>query len=220
MKIAPARGHSSATLYEAAVSEWRKRARGGTPMPEVAVDPAIRAWPGATVAARAFTIRGTGGDNLALHRAVLCASPGDVLVADLGGSQHGHWGEILSVAAQQRGIVGLVIDGGVRDRDQMRAIGFPVFSRNDSVRGTVKSDRGELGGTIDFAGVRVATGDLVVGDADGVIVIPSKRVNAVLDEADRRVAHEKDVLTALRSGKTTIELYDLDGAALPPSTRR
>jgi len=102
----------------------------------------------------------------------------------------------------------------------MRAIGFPVFSRHDSVCGTVKSDRGKLGGTIDFAGVRVATGDLVVGDADGVVVIPRERVDDVLEEADRRVPHEREILAALRAGKTSIELYDLDGAALPPSTRR
>jgi 4-hydroxy-4-methyl-2-oxoglutarate aldolase len=126
----PARGHSSATLYEAAASEWLRRAGGGA-MPEVAVDPTIRAsWLGASVAGPAYTVRGSGGDNLALHRAVVAAPPGHVLVADLDDAAFGHWGEVLAVAAQRRGLLGLVIDGGVRDRDELRALGFPVFSRH------------------------------------------------------------------------------------------
>jgi 4-hydroxy-4-methyl-2-oxoglutarate aldolase len=205
----PARGYSAATLYEAAASDWRRRA-GGSAVPELAIDPAIRAsWTGAAVAGLAYTVRGFGGDNLALHRAVVAAPPGHVLVADVDAAAYGHWGEILAVAAQQRGILGLVIDGGVRDRDRLRALDFPVFSCTDSIRGTSKDAAGELGVPIRLGGVPVHTGDLVVGDIDGVVVVPSERVPAVLEEADRRVAHERDIVGALRDGRTTLDLYGL-----------
>jgi 4-hydroxy-4-methyl-2-oxoglutarate aldolase len=197
------RKHSAATLYEAAQAE-RVEA-------EVAVDPGIRAaWTGAAVAGPAFTVQGAGGDNLALHRAVLAAPAGSVLVADLSGAAHGHWGEVLAVAAQQRGIAGLVIDGGVRDVDEMRDLGFPVFSRNDTVRGTRKLFAGVLGVDIRLGGVPVRTGDLVVGDADGVVALPAALVPDVLDRADARVAQEATILEQLRAGATTLELYGLD----------
>jgi 4-hydroxy-4-methyl-2-oxoglutarate aldolase len=177
---------------------------------QVAVDHTIRAsWIGAAVAGPAYTVRGSGGDNLALHRAVVAAPPSHVVVADVEGAAHGHWGEILAVAAQQRGILGLVIDGGVRDRDRLRALDFPVFSRHDSIRGTRKDVAGGLGVPIRLGGVPVRTGDLVVGDTDGVVVVPSERVPAVLEEADRRVAREHDILAALRDGRTTLDLYGL-----------
>ena len=205
-----ARGHSSATLYEAALSVWRRAAGEQEFPPAVVVDPTIRAaWPGARVAGPAFTVRGVGGDNLALHRAVAAAAAGHVLVADLGGAARGHWGEVLAVAAQSRGLLGLVIDGGVRDRDEMRDLGFPVFSRGDCVLGTAKCAPGDLGAPLLLGGAVVRSGDLVVGDTDGVVVLPRERVAAVLNEADRRVAHEREVLEGLRAGRTTLELYGL-----------
>jgi len=177
----PAHGHSSATLYEAS----------GLP---IALDPHIRAaWSGARLSGPAFTVQGRGGDNLALHHAVLAAPAGSVLVVDADGAQHGHWGEVLAVAAQQRGIVGLLIDGGVRDRDEQCQRGFPVFSRNDSILGTGKSYPGVLGQPVVLGGITIATGDLVVGDTDGVVAIAEFEVHRVLAAADARVAHEQDV---------------------------
>lgn len=193
----PARGHSSATLYEAAK------------LP-VVLDPRIRAtWAGARLAGPAFTVRGSGGDNLALHHAVLAAPTGSVLVVDVGGARHGHWGEVLSVAAQQRGITGLLIDGGVRDHDELRELGFPVFSRNDSIVGTRKDYPGILGKSVLLGGVTIATGDLIVGDTDGVVALPQARIDEVLAAADARVARERDFLTHLRAGATTVDLYGL-----------
>jgi 4-hydroxy-4-methyl-2-oxoglutarate aldolase len=201
--VQDARGHSAATLYEAAQAEQIEV--------EVAVDPSIHAaWSGAAVAGPAFTVQGAGGDNLALHRAVLAAPAGSVLVADLGGAAHGHWGEVLAVAAQQRGIAGLVIDGGVRDVDEMRDLGFPVFSRNNTVRGTRKLFLGALGVAIRLGGVPINSGDLVVGDADGVVVLPAARISDVLNRADARVAQEATIIDQLRAGATTLELYNLD----------
>jgi len=193
----PAHGHSSATLYEAS----------GLP---IALDPHIRAaWSGARLSGPAFTVQGRGGDNLALHHAVLAAPAGSVLVVDADGAQHGHWGEVLAVAAQQRGIVGLLIDGGVRDRDEQCQRGFPVFSRNDSILGTGKSYPGVLGQPVVLGGITIATGDLVVGDTDGVVAIAEFEVHRVLAAADARVAHEQDVFVQLLGGATTVDLYDL-----------
>jgi 4-hydroxy-4-methyl-2-oxoglutarate aldolase len=167
------------------------------------------------VAGPAFTVRGIGGDNLALHHAVVTAPPGSVLVADLHGAAHGHWGEILAVAAQQRGIAGLVIDGGVRDVDELARIEFPVFSRTITVVGTVKSYPGEFEVPVRIGGIVVRSGDLIVGDADGVIAVPADAAEQIIARADQRVRDEKRILTALRQGQTTVDLYHLparDGA--------
>lgn len=144
---------------------------------------------------------------------MLAAPAGHVLVVDAGGAPFGHWGEVLTVAAQQRDIAGLVIDGAVRDVDALATLRFPVFSRHTSIRGTRKLFRGALGISIEVGGVPVDTTDLVVGDADGVIVIPRARAAAVLNEADRRVTGEHRILEALRSGATTLELYGLENAS-------
>ena len=154
-------GHSTATLYEASKLDCVCQA-------------ALRAaWPGARLAGPAFTVRGVGGDNLALHHAVLAAPPGSVLVADLQVAAHGHWGEILAVAAQLRGIVGLVIDGGVRDVDELARMQFPVFARTITVRGTSKDHLGDFNVPVHIGGIVVHPGDLIVGDADGVSPCPT-----------------------------------------------
>lgn len=192
-----ARGHSSATLYEA------------SKLP-CACDPGLRpAWRGARVAGPAFTVRGVGGDNLALHHAVLKAPAGSVLVVDMQGAEHGHWGEILAAAAQHRGIGGLVIDGGVRDVDEMGEMNFPVFSRSITVVGTAKDYAGDFSSPVRVGGLTVRAGDLVVGDPDGVVVLPQDAAEAVLDRADQRVADEQRILGEIRNGKSTLELYSL-----------
>lgn len=190
-----ARGHSTATLSEAS-----GRA--------IALSSALRpAWPGARLCGPAFTVQGVGGDNLVLHFAVVNAPVAHVLVADLEGAEFGHWGEILAVAAQERGLLGLLIDGGVRDVAQLQRLGFPVFSRNNSIIGTRKVFRGVFGQPIAIGGLTVSTGDLIVGDADGVVSIPAADVASTLDRADARSAHEKEIMRELRAGRTTFELY-------------
>jgi 4-hydroxy-4-methyl-2-oxoglutarate aldolase len=191
-----ARGHSSATLSEAS----------GLP---VVLDPEIRSlWSGARLCGPAFTVQGAGGDNLALHHAVLQAPSGSVLVADVGGACYGHWSEILTVAAQQRGIVGLLIDGGVRDAAETEALGFPVFSRNNAILGTRKNFRGVPRCPVNVGGVLIRTGDIVVGDVDGVVALPEPDTERILDRADARVAHEHELIKRLREGHSTLELYD------------
>ncbi|OZC55515.1 dimethylmenaquinone methyltransferase [Rhodococcus sp. 06-621-2] len=196
-----ARGHATATIYEASKLE-------------IALDPAIRqAWSGARLVGPAYTVQGAGGDNLALHNAVAQAPAGHVLVVDLGGALHGHWGEVLAVAAQQRGILGLLVDGGVRDTVELAQLGFPVFSRGISIIGTGKEYAGKFDVPVTVGGISISTGDLVVGDADGVVAIPRPDVEAVLDRSDARVADERRIFDELRAGKTTLELYGLGAGA-------
>lgn len=190
-------GHSTAALYESSTLDC-------------ACDPGLRAaWAGARVAGRAFTVRGIGGDNLALHHAVLAAPAGSVLVADLQGAAHGHWGEVLAVAAQHRRIAGLVIDGGVRDVDELARIGFPVFSRTVTVVATSKSHPGDFEIPVRVGGVVVRCGDLIIGDANGVIALPADTAEQVIARADARVRDEQRILAAVRQGRSTVDLYDL-----------
>jgi 4-hydroxy-4-methyl-2-oxoglutarate aldolase len=154
-------------------------------------------------------VLGIGGDNLALHRAVNAAPAGSVLVVDVQAAANGHWGEILAVAAGQRGVLGLVIDGGVRDVAEQATLGFPVFARHVTVVGTGKEHPGRFGVPVRVGGVVVRPGDLVVGDADGVVVIPAASVDATLERADARVTAERRALEAIRSGVMTLDYYQL-----------
>lgn len=175
-----------------------------------ALDPAIKpVWPSPRLAARAFTARCHPGDNLAIHRAVAAAEPGDVLVVDAGGHVAGYWGEILCVAAQSRGIVGLVIDGGCRDLEGVRARGFPIWARGVSIAGCTKVTPGWIGGPISCGGVAVETGDLVVADGDGVAVVGARVLDATLDAAEERLEKERELMVRLRDGELTIDLLGL-----------
>lgn len=98
-------------------------------------------------------------------------------------------------------------DGGVRDRSELERLGFPVFSRNDAIGGTRKDFPGVLGRPIRVGGVEVGTGDLVVGDADGVVTIAAADIERVLDAADARVEKELDIIAQLRAGRTSLDLY-------------
>lgn len=190
-------GHSTATLYEASAADC-------------ACAPGLRpVWPGARLAGPAYTVRGVGGDNLALHHAVATAPPGHVLVADLQGAVHGHWGEVLAVAAQVRGLLGLVVDGGIRDTAELAELGFPVFASSVAVFRTTKDHPGVLGAPLVLRGVPVSTGDLIVADADGVVCLPRAVAPSVVARADERVAKERDILARLRDGRTTLDLYGL-----------
>lgn len=185
----------SATLYEASTQD-------------LYLDADFRpAWEGAEIVGRALPVSARIGDNLALHWGVADAEPGDVLMVDAGGGSYGYWGEVMTVAAQARGITGLIIDGGVRDTRQMAGLGFPVFSTDVSIRGTEKLWPGTVGRTITMRGRVVSRGDLVVADRDGVCVIPSAMVSRVVEAARARVAKEDTYMERLRSGELTVDVY-------------
>lgn len=167
--------------------------------------------PGLRLCGPAVTVHSPGGDNLWLHRAIYVARPGDVLVVSVSGVyDHGYWGEIMSTAARARGLGGLVIDGCVRDGERLAALGLPVFARGLSIRGTGKDQRaiGWVNAPVLLGEITVAPGDLVVGDADGVVAIPRARAGAIVEAAHQREAREAEVMERLRAGERTLEVYD------------
>ncbi|WP_397532718.1 RraA family protein [Roseateles sp.] len=187
----------ASTLYEAS----------GQPC---AIDPAIRpVWAGAAIAAPAYPVRCAPGDNLAIHLALERAPRGSVLVVTANDFVAGYWGEVLTVAAEAAGIVGLVIDGGVRDVAAMSRRRFPVFSRGISVRGTIKASAPSVGQPIHMTGVQIAAGDLVVADDDGVVVLPFAQIDAVLVAGEARARKEADFMARLALGETTVDLLGL-----------
>jgi 4-hydroxy-4-methyl-2-oxoglutarate aldolase len=182
---------------------------GGEPMV-----PRVRAaWPGARLAAPAFTVRCPPADNLAIHVGVVTATAGSALVVQVDGvPERGYWGEVLATAAEARGLAGIVIDAGVRDVDALRRHGFPVFSSCIALRGTVKEAGGVVGAPVRVGEVTVRTGDWVVGDADGVVVVASSAIDEVLAAGRTRAEKEAGLFARLRDGATTIDLLDLDAA--------
>jgi 4-hydroxy-4-methyl-2-oxoglutarate aldolase len=176
--------------------------------------PRIRpVWPGAALAAPAYPVSCTPGDNLAVHVAVTRAPAGSVLVVDVGDvADRGYWGEVLTTAALARGLAGLVIDGGVRDVAALERLGFPVFSSRVVLPGATKRSRGTAGLAATVAGVPVAPGDWVVGDVDGVVVVPGGSLGEVVAAGRAREAAEQGYFEALRGGSTTVELLGLDAS--------
>jgi 4-hydroxy-4-methyl-2-oxoglutarate aldolase len=168
-------------------------------------------WPGARLAAPAFPVSCTPGDNLAIHVAVARAPAGSALVVDVGDERElGYWGEVLTTAAEARALTGLVIDGCVRDTDALAAHGFPVFSTGVALPGATKQLPGRVGSATVVGGVDVRAGDWVVGDRDGVVVVPGGALDAVVAAGRARAEKEARFFTELREGATTLELLGLD----------
>jgi 4-hydroxy-4-methyl-2-oxoglutarate aldolase len=166
--------------------------------------------PSFRVCGPAFTVHSPPGDNLWLHRALEVAKPGDVLVVYTGGAyEHGYWGEIMTTMAKVRRLGGLVIDGCVRDGVLLGDIGFPVFARGLCIRGTGKDYGaiGWLGVPLLIGDVTVEAGDLVVGDGDGVVVVPRARAGEVTTKARRREADEAAILERIEAGESTTAIY-------------
>lgn len=188
----------AATLYEAAGQRGM-------------VDPAIRPmWNGAHVCGTAVTVSCPARDNLMLHHAVAFAATGSVLVASAERCQEaGAWGEVLSVAAQARGIAGLVIDGAVRDIEAIAERGFPVFSRGLAIGACKKEQIRALNEPVDLGGVTVRAGDIVVGTGDGVVILDSHTIEQVLQTAIARRRRESEIFQQLKEGQTTIEILNL-----------
>jgi 4-hydroxy-4-methyl-2-oxoglutarate aldolase len=199
--IDAARGFSAATLHEASGQ------RGALPP---AIKPVAASF---RVCGPAVTVQGPPRDNLWLHRGIVAAEPGDVLVVAVDGAyEAGYWGEIMSNAARARGLAGLVIDGCVRDGMLLEDVGFPVFARGLCIRGTRKDfdARGWINSPLLIGDVTVSPGDLIVGDADGVVVVARDRISQTLDEATRRETKEAEIIERLHRGETSIDLYGWD----------
>ena len=142
---------------------------------------------GGRMAGPAFTVKTRPGDNLLVHKALDLAEPGDVIVVDAGGDlTNAIIGEIMSTYAKARGVAGFVIDGAVRDADELRAGDFPVYAAGVTHRGPYKDGPGEINVPIAIDGMVIEPGDLVIGDGDGILCIPFDATAAVLAAAQEK----------------------------------
>lgn len=141
----------------------------------------------------AVTVELSPADNLFLHKAIYSGKEGYVLVVDgQGVMSHAYLGELMTKAAKAVGIKGIVIDGAIRDKEVLEELGFPVFAKGCVPNGPYKNGPGEMNKQISCGGVAVSPGDLVVGDADGVTVVPKDRIVEVLLKAEAKLKYEKE----------------------------
>lgn len=175
------------------------------------LDPAVRPiQAGVRVAGPAVTVLCQPGDNLMIHLAVEHCQPGDVLVVAMSSaSSDGMLGELLATSLRVHGAIAVVVDAGVRDVAELRAMGFPVWSRWISARGTSKHGAGAVNRPVVCADQAVAAGDVIVADDDGVVCVPQHSAGQVADDAERRVAHEYATRARLAAGELTVDLLGL-----------
>ena len=187
---------STATIHEALGKS------GNLPS---AIKPIAR---GMKVCGPAYTVQTIACDNKIIHRAYANASSGDVLVVHCSDYyEAGYWGDLMSLGAKTKGIAGLVIDACVRDADDIEAMNFPVFSRGLCIRGTSSLEGGTLNKSIVIGGVTINPGDIIVGDRDGVVVVPKELLAETIEKAKAREIREESIREQLRQGKTSIEIY-------------
>jgi 4-hydroxy-4-methyl-2-oxoglutarate aldolase len=168
--------------------------------------------PNMRLAGPAFTVDVRHGDNLMIHAAMMLARPGDVLVIDgKGDTSCALMGSIMINACKKLNLAGVVIDGSVRDTEELRELGFPVYAVGANPNGPTKYIPGRINWPVSCGGVAVRPGDLVVGDADGVVVIEREKAASLLDAAAHKVADERNRLDEIAAGKNLRPDW-LDGA--------
>ena len=187
---------SSATIYEASGAKGALSSRMKPISPDM------------TVCGPVVTVKVKPRDNLLLHKAIYVAQPGDVIVADAEGfAEAGAWGEVMAVAAQARGIAGLVFNGAVRDTQAMSDMGFPVFSSSVSIKTTEKISLGFINHPMILDNVEIRPGDLVFGDRDGVVVVSRDEAEDVFHKSLAREDKERKIMERLRKGEKTVDIF-------------
>ena len=167
-------------------------------------------YPTARAAGSAVTVLCQAGDNLMIHAAMEVCRPGDILVVTTTSeSTDGMFGELLGVSCEAHGVVGLITDAGVRDTAELTAMDFPVWAKAISAQGTVKSTAGSVNVPVVCAGMTVNPGDVVVADADGVVVVPREQAAAVAQAGRDRIDKEAKTRERLRNGELGLDFYGL-----------
>ena len=167
-------------------------------------------YPTARAAGSAITVSCQAGDNLMIHAAIELCRPGDVLVVTTTSeSTDGMFGELLAVSARAHGVVGLVIDAGVRDVADLTTMGFPVWARAIHSQGTVKATAGSANVPVVCAGAAIAPGDVIVADVDGVVVVPRQAAAEIARRGNERLVKEEKARERLRKGELGLDFYGL-----------
>ncbi len=163
----------------------------------------INEAPGVKMVGTAFTVKTRPGDNLMVLKALNMAQPGEVIMIDAGSAKnHAILGEIMVLMARNKKLAGFVIDGCCRDYDMIRQNNFPVFARGITPQGPYKDGPGEINYSISCGGTVVSPGDIVVGDHDGLVVVPYGKAREILCESEAVMEKEKVLISGLLNGKT------------------
>ena len=165
---------------------------------------------GTRIAGTAVTVSSHPGDNLMIHAAIEVCRPGDVLVVTTTApSTHGMFGELLATSLAARGVRSLVIDAGVRDTDELREMGFAVWTRHVSCQGTVKATPGSVNVPVSIGGVVIEPGDVVCADDDGVVVVGRDEAGWALEQSSVRLDKEAHTRARLEAGELGLDFYGL-----------